>query len=53
MNHNNANNSLFVLEKINKRKRDSLDLTMKNKPVMQKNSSSKELFSLLKKSEKI
>ena len=53
INPNNANNSLFVLEKINKRKRDSLDLTMKNKPVMQKNSSSKELFSLLKKSEKI
>ena len=52
INPNNANNSLFVLEKLNKQKKDSLDLTMKNKPVIQKNSSSKELFSLLKKNEK-
>ena len=52
INPNNANNSLFVLEKLNKQKKDSLDLTMKNKHVIQKNSSSKELFSLLKKNEK-
>jgi hypothetical protein len=54
MNPNNDNNSLFVIEKINNQKMVSLELTVKNKEQMlPKVSSSKELFSVVKKDEKI
>ena len=53
INQNNENNSLFVLEKLNNEKIDC-DLTAKNpKKELNKVGSSKEIFSVSKKSEKI
>ena len=54
INPNNDNNSLFVIENINKQKMESLELTVNNKgKMLPKVSSTKELFSVVKKNEKI